>query len=215
MEYNTQRKKMELPEYGRSVQNMVDHALTIEDREERQRCANTIVNIMGGMFPHLRDVPDFKHKLWDHLAIMSDFKLDIDYPFEIVKREELDMKPGKIAYPDKAIRYRHYGRFLESMIKKLSEMEEGEEKQALLQLLAVQMKKNLNNWNKEGIEDQKIVDDLREYSNGTIDLKVEDLRLSDQQRYNNNNNNNQRKQNNQNNQRKQNNQNNQRRKQQY
>lgn len=94
-------------------------------------------------------------------------------------------------------------------------MEEGEEKQALLQLLAVQMKKNLNNWNKEGIEDQKIVDDLREYSNGTIDLKVEDLRLSDQQRYNNNNNNNQRKQNNQNNQRKQNNQNNQRKKQQY
>ena len=215
MEYNTQRKKMELPEYGRSVQNMVDHALTIEDREERQRCANTIVNIMGGMFPHLRDVPDFKHKLWDHLAIMSDFKLDIDYPFEIVKREELEMKPGKIAYPDKAIRYRHYGRFLESMIKKLSEMEEGEEKQALLQLLAVQMKKNLNNWNKERIEDQKIVDDLREYSNGTIDLKVEDLRLSDQQRYNNNNNNNQRKQNNQNNQRKQNNQNNQRKKQQY
>ena len=215
MEYNTQRKKMELPEYGRSVQNMVDHALTIEDREERQRCANTIVNIMGGMFPHLRDVPDFKHKLWDHLAIMSDFKLDIDYPFEIVKREELEIKPGKIAYPDKAIRYRHYGRFLESMIKKLSEMEEGEEKQALLQLLAVQMKKNLNNWNKEGIEDQKIVDDLREYSNGTIDLKVEDLRLSDQQRYNNNNNNNQRKQNNQNNQRKQNNQNSQRKKQQY
>lgn len=215
MEYNTQRKKMELPEYGRSVQNMVDHALTIEDREERQRCANTIVNIMGGMFPHLRDVPDFKHKLWDHLAIMSDFKLDIDYPFEIVKREELEMKPGKIAYPDKAIRYRHYGRFLESMIKKLSEMEEGEEKQALLQLLAVQMKKNLNNWNKEGIEDQKIVDDLREYSNGAIDLKVEDLRLNDQQRHNNNNNNNQRKQNNQNNQRKQNNQNNQRRKQQY
>ena len=213
MEYNTQRKKMELPEYGRSVQNMVDHALTIEDREERQRCANTIVNIMGGMFPHLRDVPDFKHKLWDHLAIMSDFKLDIDYPFEIVKREELEMKPGKIAYPDNAIRYRHYGRFLEPMIKKLPEMEEGEEKEALLHMLAVQMKKNLNNWNKEGIEDQKIVDDLREYSNGAINLKVEDLRLNDQPRGNNNNNNNQRKQNNQNNQRKQ--QNNQRRKQQY
>ena len=213
MEYNTQRKKMELPEYGRSVQNMVDHALTIEDREERQRCANTIVNIMGGMFPHLRDVPDFKHKLWDHLAIMSDFKLDIDYPFEIVKREELEMKPGKISYPDRAIRYRHYGRFLESMIKKLSEMEDGEEKEALLHMLAVQMKKNLYNWNKEGIEDQKIVDDLREYSNGVIDLKVEDLRLNDLLRHNNNNNNNQRKQNNQNNQRKQ--QNNQRRKQQY
>ena len=82
MQYNTQQKRMPLPEYGRSIQNMVDHALTIEDRSERQRCANTIINIMGNMFPHLRDVPDFKHKLWDHLAIMSDFKLDIDYPYE-------------------------------------------------------------------------------------------------------------------------------------
>lgn len=80
MQYNTQQKRMPLPEYGRSIQNMVDHALTIEDRSERQRCANTIINIMGNMFPHLRDIPDFKHKLWDHLAIMADFKLDIDFP---------------------------------------------------------------------------------------------------------------------------------------
>ena len=185
MEYNTQRKKMELPEYGRSVQNMVDHALTIEDREERQRCADTIVNIMGGMFPHLRDVPDFKHKLWDHLAIMADFKLDIDYPFEIVKKEDLVVKPEKLAYPNADFRYRHYGRFLEGMVKKVVEIEDEEEKKQLINLLAVQMKKDLNNWNKEGIEDQKIVDDLREYSNGAIDLKVEDLRLGDS-RYNNN-----------------------------
>ena len=185
MEYNTQRKKMELPEYGRSVQNMVDHALTIEDREERQRCANTIVNIMGGMFPHLRDVPDFKHKLWDHLAIMSDFKLDIDYPFEIVKKEDLVVKPEKLAYPNADFRYRHYGRFLEGMVKKVVGIEGEEEKKQLINLLAIQMKKDLNNWNKEGIEDQKIVDDLREYSNGAIDLKVEDLRLGDS-RYNNN-----------------------------
>ena len=185
MEYNTQRKKMELPEYGRSVQNMVDHALTIEDREERQRCADTIVNIMGGMFPHLRDVPDFKHKLWDHLAIMSDFKLDIDYPFEIVKKEDLVVKPEQLAYPNAGFRYRHYGRFLEAMVKKAVEIENEEEKLQLINLLAIQMKKDLNNWNKEGIEDQKIVDDLREYSNGTIDLKVEDLRLGES-RYNNN-----------------------------
>ena len=185
MEYNTQRKKMELPEYGRSVQNMVDHALTIEDREERQRCANTIINIMGGMFPHLRDVPDFKHKLWDHLAIMSDFKLDIDYPFEIVKKEDLVVKPEQLAYPNAGFRYRHYGRFLEAMVKKAVEIENEEEKLQLINLLAIQMKKDLNNWNKEGIEDQKIVDDLREYSNGTIDLKVEDLRLGES-RYNNN-----------------------------
>ena len=86
MQYNTQQKRMPLPEYGRSIQNMVDHALTIEDRAERQRCANTIINIMGNMFPHLRDVPDFKHKLWDHLAIMANFQLDIDYPYEIIVR---------------------------------------------------------------------------------------------------------------------------------
>ena len=192
MEYNTQRKKMELPEYGRSVQNMVDHALTIEDREERQRCANTIVNIMGGMFPHLRDVPDFKHKLWDHLAIMADFKLDIDYPFEIVKREELVMKPENIEYPNGDIRYRHYGRFLEGMVKKAAQIEDETERKQLIRMLAVQMKKSLNNWNKEGIEDQKIVDDLREYSNGLIDLQVEDLELGSQRYHNNNN---QRKQN--------------------
>ena len=201
MEYNTQRKKMELPEYGRSVQNMVDHALTIDDRAERQRCANTIINIMGGMFPHLRDVPDFKHKLWDHLAIMSDFKLDIDYPFEIVKKEDLVVKPEKLEYPNGALRYRHYGRFLEGMIKKAMEVENEGEKKQLINLLAIQMKKDLNNWNKEGIEDQKIVDDLREYTNGVIDLKVEDLRLGDSRG---NNNYQQRKQNFQ--QRKQNNQ---------
>ena len=201
MEYNTQRKKMELPEYGRSVQNMVDHALTIEDRAERQRCANTIINIMGGMFPHLRDVPDFKHKLWDHLAIMSDFKLDIDYPFEIVKKEDLVVKPEKLEYPNGALRYRHYGRFLEGMIKKAIEVENEGEKKQLINLLAIQMKKDLNNWNKEGVEDQKIVDDLREYTNGVIDLKVEDLRLGDSRG---NNNYQQRKQNFQ--QRKQNNQ---------
>ena len=185
MEYNTQRKKMELPEYGRSVQNMVDHALTIEDRAERQRCANTIINIMGGMFPHLRDVPDFKHKLWDHLAIMSDFKLDIDYPFEIVKKEDLVVKPEKLQYPNGALRYRHYGRFLEGMVKKAIEIEDEEEKKQLINLLAIQMKKDLNNWNKEGIEDQKIVDDLREYSNGAIDLQVEDLRLGESRGNNN------------------------------
>ncbi len=185
MEYNTQRKKMELPEYGRSVQNMVDHALTIEDREERQRCANTIINIMGGMFPHLRDVPDFKHKLWDHLAIMADFKLDIDYPFEIVKKEDLVVKPEQLEYPNGAFRYRHYGRFLEGMVKKAIEIEDEEEKKQLINLLAIQMKKDLNNWNKEGIEDQKIVDDLREYSNGAIDLQVEDLRLGESRGNNN------------------------------
>ena len=119
MQYNTQQKRMPLPEYGRSIQNMVDHALTIQDPAERQRCANTIINIMGNMFPHLRDVPDFKHKLWDHLAIMADFKLDIKYPYEIIREENLGTKPDSIPYPSTKMRYRHYGRTLEVLIKKL------------------------------------------------------------------------------------------------
>ena len=98
MQYNTQQKRMPLPEYGRSIQNMVDYALTIQDRAERQRCANTIINIMGNMFPHLRDVPDFKHKLWDHLAIMSGFELDIDYPYEIIRKDNLVTRPDPIPY---------------------------------------------------------------------------------------------------------------------
>ncbi len=178
MEYNTQQRKLPLPEYGRSVQNMVDHALTIEDRAERQRCANTIINIMGGMFPHLRDVPDFKHKLWDHLAIMADFKLDIDYPYEIVKKESLEIKPDVLSYPEGHICYRHYGRILEQMVKAAVEYpdEKEKEKKQFIQLVASQMKKAYLNWNKE-VDDQKILDDLREYSNGAIDLTVDDLHL--------------------------------------
>ena len=109
MQYNTQQKRMPLPEYGRSIQNMVDYALTIQDRAERQRCANTIINIMGNMFPYLRDVPDFKHKLWDHLAIMSGFELDIDYPYEIIREDNLVTKPEPIPYSTTRMRYRHYG----------------------------------------------------------------------------------------------------------
>ncbi len=176
MEYNTQQRKLPLPEYGRSVQNMVDHALTIEDRAERQRCANTIINIMGGMFPHLRDVPDFKHKLWDHLAIMADFKLDIDYPYEVVKKESLAVKPEVLPYPVGRIHYRHYGRILEKMVKKAVEFPEGREKKQFIQLIANQMKKAYLNWNKE-VDDQKILDDLREYSHGAIDLSLGDLHL--------------------------------------
>lgn len=180
MEYNTQQRKLPLPEYGRSVQNMVDHALTIEDRAVRQRCANTIINIMGGMFPHLRDVPDFKHKLWDHLAIMADFKLDIDYPYEIVKKESLEVKPATLPYPQSPIRYRHYGRIVQNMVKKAVDYPEAPEKKHLIGLIANHMKKSFLSWNKDGVEDQKILEDLCEYSNGVIRLNPEDLRLNEQ-----------------------------------
>ena len=175
--YNTQRKKMALPEYGRSVQNMVDHALTIEDRAERQRCANTIVNIMGSMFPHLRDVPDFKHKLWDHLAVMADFKLDIDYPYEIVKPDYLMVKPERIPYSNGKIRYRHYGHSIETLIAKAVEMPEGPEKKQLIRMVASHMKKDYITWNKETVEDQKIFDDICEMSGGAIQLSEENMRI--------------------------------------
>lgn len=162
---------------------MVDHALTIENREERQRCANTIVNIMGGMFPHLRDVADFKHKLWDHLAIMADFKLDIDYPVDIVKKESLEIKPKRIPYSQHDIRVRHYGRFVQDMIKLAADYPEGEERNRLLKMIANHMKKDYLNWNKDGVEDRKILDDLYELSGGKIRLSAEKMRLTEQRTF--------------------------------
>lgn len=179
MKYNTQQQKLPMPEYGRGIQNMVDHALTIEDREERQRCANTIVKIMGNMFPLMRELPDFKRKLWDHLAIMSDFKLDIDYPYEVVKPETLLTSPERIPYSLGRIRYRHYGYVLEQLIKKAAEYPEGEEKKQLFHLIAVLMRKNYITWNKDSVELQKIISDLQEYSQGKICISESDLELTD------------------------------------
>ncbi|KAA6308307.1 hypothetical protein EZS27_040010, partial [termite gut metagenome] len=109
---------MPLPEYGRSIQNMVDHALTIEDRTKRQFCAKTIIGIMGNMYPHFRDAPEFAHKLWDHLVIMSDFQLDIDYPYEVIKKDNLITKHERVPYPRREIRRRYYGYIIEVLIKR-------------------------------------------------------------------------------------------------
>lgn len=177
---------MPLPEYGRSVQNMIDYAVTIKDRSERQRCANTIITIMGNMFTHLRDVPDFKHKLWDHLAIMSDFKLDIDYPYEIVRKESLSSKPERLTYNLNRIHFRHYGRNLEAIIRKAADMSEGDERDALINLLANNMKKNYYAWNKDNTDEDKIIEDLRLLSDGKIDLKRGDIKFFDQRNNNNN-----------------------------
>lgn len=179
MQYNTQQPRLPMPEYGRSVQNMVNHALTITDRNERQRCANTIIKIMGNMYPLLRDLPDFKQKLWDHLAIMADFKLDIDYPYETVKPDTLNTTPERIPYSNGRIKFRHYGFFLEELIKKAMEMPEGDEKSQLVHLIAIQMRKNFITWNKDSVEIQKLILDLEEYSQGSIRLKEEDLEIND------------------------------------
>lgn len=177
MDYPTLEGKLIMPEYGRNIQQMVSHALTIEDREERARCVQTIINIMGNMFPYLRDVNDFKHKLWDHVAIMSDFKLDIDFPYEIVTKENLFTRPENLPYKNSRIKYMHYGRTIEEMIERVCDYENEEEKEELIRLIANQMKKSYMSWNKDIVDDKKIFDDLRELSKGKIDINEEDLRL--------------------------------------
>lgn len=176
MEYNTQRKKMAMPEYGRIIQNMVDYAVTIEDKAERQRCANTIISIMGNMFPHLRDVPEFKHKLWDHLAVMSDYKLDIDYPYEITPKSEMSTKPEPMAYPMKKIKYRHYGYLLETLMKILADMPESAAREELTLLTAIQMKRSLANWNKDALDDEKIIADIAAYTHGQVRIDAEQFK---------------------------------------
>jgi hypothetical protein len=176
MEYS-KKEELILPEYGRNIQQMVAHALTIEDREERTNCAKTIISTMGNLFPYLRDVNDFKHKLWDHLAIMSDFKLDIDYPYEIYKKENLYSKPERIPYKNSRIRYMHYGRTLEQMIEKAVEYPEGEEKNQLITMIANHMKKCFLTWNKEVVDDRKIFSDLQELSKGRLNISEDVLKL--------------------------------------
>ena len=177
MKYNTEEKRLALPDYGRNIQNMVDHCLTIADREERTRCANTIISIMGNMFPHLRDVNHFKHILWDHLAIMSDFQLDIDYPYEGIKKEELYVRPKCLPYPKNDIRYRHYGKTIELMINEASKMEEGPMRDRLIQLLATHLKLDYLIWNKDSVDNEKILKDLSEMSNRKITLNPDQLKL--------------------------------------
>lgn len=179
MDYNSNRKKLPLPEYGRNIQNMVDYLFTIEDRDKRTRHAYTIIDVMGNLYPYLRDVAEFKHKLWDHLAIMADFKLDIDYPYDPPKPEILTGKPSKVPYNQHRIKYKHYGRTMEMLIESASEME-GNEKEIMIELLANHMKKSFLAWNKDAVEDEKIFMDLMELSKGKLqagnDLKLAEIR---------------------------------------
>ena len=179
MEYNTNSKRLALPEYGRNIQNMVDHCLTIEDKDKRNHCASTIISIMGNMFPHLRDVNDFKHILWDHLAIMSDFKLEVDYPYEVLKKENLYTRPPSVPYNDGKIAFRHYGQTLERLINEATKLEESEKKEMLIRMIANQMKKSYIIWNKDSVDDRKILNDLADLSNGRIIRNAETLKLAD------------------------------------
>ena len=162
-DYNTMRKKLPKPEYGRNIQNMVDHLLTIEEREKRNKAAQTVIDVMGNLYPYLRDVSEFKHKLWDHLAIMTDFKLDIDYPYDPPSPEILRGKPARLSYSQNLLKYRHYGLIITKMIEAAIKME-GDEQRILIEQIANQMKKLYLAWNKDSVEDEKIFKDLEEMS---------------------------------------------------
>lgn len=172
MDYNSKRTKLSMPEYGRNIQTMVDHLFTIEDREKRNQSAHVIIDVMGNLYPYLRDVPEYKHKLWDHLAIMSNFKLDIDYPYELPSPEMLTEKPRKVPYNQSEIKLRHYGLIIEKLIEEAVAME-GDEKEILIEQIANQMKKLYLSWNKDSVEDEKIFLDLEELSGNRLKVSRE------------------------------------------
>ncbi|MDO4783376.1 MAG: DUF4290 domain-containing protein [Capnocytophaga felis] len=170
LEYNTERTPLIIPEYGRHIQKMIEKAITIEDREKRNNTAKSIIAVMGNMFPHLRDVPDFQHKLWDQLFIMSGFRLDVDSPFEKPTPDVLIKHPDVLQYPQNHPKYRFYGNNIKKMIEVCIGWEEGQLKEALKYSIANHMKKSYLTWNKEAVEDNVVFQHLYELSDGQIDL---------------------------------------------
>ena len=173
LDYNTKREKLILPEYGREVQNMVDYAVSLPTKEERQRCAEAIVAIMDRMFPQNRDSADHAQKLWDHLAIMSNFKLDIDYPYDVSQAKTITKKPDPMPYPMTKIPVRHYGKMMFEVFDKLKSMEPGEERDELIRLTANQMKRNLFQWGHGSSDDEKVASDLARYTDGKVQLDLD------------------------------------------
>jgi hypothetical protein len=170
MEYNTDLPHLIISEYGRNIQKMIDFAVTVDNREERNRVAQAIINVMGQLNPHLRDVTDFKHKLWDHIFIISDFKLDVDSPYPQPTRETFQTKPETVPYPSDAIRYKHYGKTVEALIAKAKEYPDGDEKNALVEQIANLMKRSYLAWNRDSVNDEVILDQLNELSKGQLKL---------------------------------------------
>ena len=179
LEYNTEREHLIIPEYGRHIQKMINHAVSQESKEERNKLAKAIISVMGNMQPHLRDVPDFQHKLWDQLFIMSDFKLDVDSPFEKPSKEILSLKPDPLAYPQNYPKYRFYGNNIKIMIEAASLWDDSDMKGALVFTIANHMKKSFLSWNKDTVEDSVIFDHLFELSNGKIDIRNTDRELTE------------------------------------
>jgi hypothetical protein len=174
MEYNTTRGKLILPEYGRNVQNMIAHAMEISDRKERNRAAQAIIEVMGQLNPHLRDVDDFRHKLWTHLFVMSDFNLEVDSPYEIPKAESLQEKPKLMAYPKSKIRYGHYGKYTQEILESAKNITKEDERDYLKNTMANFMKKQFLSHNNDTVENHVIADQLKELSKGDLVLENPD-----------------------------------------
>jgi hypothetical protein len=175
MEYNTERTALKIPEYGRNVQRMVDYCLTIEDREHRSKVAQSIIDVIGNLNPAIRDAPDYAHKLWDHLFIMSDFKLDVESPYPIPTAESFVGLPDEVPYPEKSRKFRHYGSIVKTMVQHAVSLEDGEEKEALTYGIAYAMKRNYLKFNKDTVDDKTIIADLQEMAEGK--LKTDGIEL--------------------------------------
>lgn len=176
MNYNTQRKKLAIPEYGRNIQGLVDYAMTIEDREKRNSFVNIIINAMAQVNPSVKETSNYKHKLWDHLFIMSDYKLDVDSPFPKPIPEEVESKPERLNYKSSFIRFRPYGKIIENMIDKIIDMPEGEEKNTLIEMIAQHLKKSYLQWNVSSCDDEMILSHFEQLSHGKLKLH-EDFKL--------------------------------------
>ncbi len=170
LEYNTSRNHLIIKEYGRHIQKMVEYLLTIEDKEKRQKNANTVIELMGILNPHLKNVEDFKHKLWDHLFLISDFKLDVESPYPIPTRESLKAKPDPLPYPKKYPKYNHLGKNIEVVIDKALKEENPEKKQAFANAIAYYMKLTYSNWHKELVHDDNIQNELQTITKGELEF---------------------------------------------
>ena len=170
LDYNTQRERLMLPEYGREIQKMVDHAVALPTREERQRCAETIISIMERMFPSNGNVTDYRHKLWDHLALMSNFQLDIDWPCDVSQAAKIASRPEPLQYPMKDIPVRHYGNMIFELFEQLKTMPAGNERDELARLTANHMKRDLFQWSHGSADDEKVISDLARFTDGIIQL---------------------------------------------
>lgn len=179
MDYNTTRQKLILPEYGRNIQNMVHYATSLADRDERQHCAETIIQIMANMFPQQKDSEDFKQALWDHLAFISDYKLDIDYPYPVNNLAAQEAERPHLNYPENACNFRHYGHTLEKMIAALPDILDEEERICATELVVSQMAKSLCIWNKNVLTPEKLANDIDYLTNGRMQLDIPLARLND------------------------------------